>query len=147
MMTFHSKNLVIPRKQLREVAEARLKEAEHLFERGCYAGSMFLGGSALECFFKLAICCTLKLDGLPAVFKTHDLAALILYTGYASDLRGRAPLREAFDRAVDEWGDDGRSTLLYADASGFDRDRADQFLSNLRHGEHGVVTWLKSRLS
>lgn len=147
MTPFHSTSLIIPREQLRQLAEARLQESELLFERGCYAGSMFLGGSALECVLKLAICRTLKLGGLPSVFKTHDLDALILYSGYQKDLREHAPLRDAFDRLLDEWGNDGRSTLLYADPSDFDRERANQFLLNLRHPEHGVITWLLNRLS
>jgi len=49
---------------------------------------MFLGGCALECLLKAAICATLKLDGLPAAFKTHDLEALLLYSGFRGELEG-----------------------------------------------------------
>jgi hypothetical protein len=148
MMTpSHSKTFVIPRTELRQVAEARLREADHLLDQGCFAGAMFLGGCALECFLKLAICTTLRLDGLPWVFKIHDLDVLILYTGFEAELREDASLRGAFDRVVDEWGSDGRATLLYGDPGEFDRQRAAQFLASLRDPQHGVITWLRSRLS
>lgn len=146
MVTPDSKSL-ISRNELRAIAEVRMKEAEHLLERGLFAGAMFLGGCALECFLKLAICCTLKLDELPPVFKTHKLEDLILYTGLQKEMRGSAPLRDAFDLVVDAWKPDGRSTFLYSDPLGFDRKQASQFLSHLRDPEHGVITWLKNRLS
>jgi len=124
-----------------------MTEAEHLLDRGLFAGAMFMGGCALECFLKLAICCTLKLDELPPVFKTHKLEDLILYTGFQKELRGSETLRESFDLIVDAWKPDGRSRLLYADPAGFDHDQAHQFLSQLRDPEHGVISWLKNRLS
>jgi len=147
MTSPHSKKLVIPRDDLAQIAETRMLEADKLFELNLFAGSMFLGGSALECYLKLAICHTLKLDGLPGVFKTHNLEALILYTGFQRDLRSDSRIRDAFDYIVNQWGDDGRKELFYAAPTEFDRIRAEMFLSHLCDPQHGVIPWLKNRLS
>ena len=143
----HSKDFIITRAKLREIAEARLTEAERLYEQEHYACAMFLGGCALECYLKLATCCTLRLDGLPSAFKTHMLEALILYSGFQQDLQGKSTLKAAFDQIVEEWGVDGRQNLLYGSPSQFDRERAARFLTNLRDPRNGVLSWLKNLLS
>lgn len=138
---------IISREKLSEIAASRFAEAERLFAEEHFAGAMFLGGSALECYLKLAICVTLRLDGLPSIFKIHDLQGLILYSGFDAELRADHAVKQAFDEVRQEWGKDGRATLLYGSPVEFDRERAEQFLQNLQNPKCGIIPWLKTRLS
>ncbi|MGD2111113.1 MAG: HEPN domain-containing protein [Phycisphaerae bacterium] len=137
---------VIPRDELSEIAASRYAEAERLFAEGHFAGAMFLAGSSLECYLKLAICVTLRLDGLPKIFKIHDFEELFLYSGFDNELKADRVRKQAYDEVRQEWGKDGRATLLYASPEEFDRQRAEQFLRNLHDPECGVIPWLKTRL-
>jgi len=112
-MVYHLDNPAITKERLWEIAEARLREAQALLHRGECSGAMFLGGCALECFLKVAICETLRLDGLPGVFKLHHLEALILYSGFRSELEAASSIEESFRAVVQEWKPDGRQSLLY----------------------------------
>ena len=94
----------------------------------------FLGGCALECCLKVAICVTLKLDGLPAAFKTHDLEALLLYSGFRADLEAQRDIQKSLSAVVEQWRPDGREKLLYGQPSKFDE-------------KTGVLPWLQSRTS
>ena len=138
---------IISREELSEIAASRYAEAERLFAEGHFAGAMFLGGSALECYLKLAICVTLRLDGLPGIFKIHDFEELFLYSGFDTELKADHVVKEAFDEVRQEWGKDGRATLLYGSPAEFDRERAEQFLQNLQDPKYGIIPWLKTRLS
>jgi hypothetical protein len=147
MAPYHSKRLVISRDALLGIAEARALEAQDLIVRKRFSGAIFLGGCALECFLKAAVCTTLKLDGLPEVFKTHDLEALLLYSGLRSDLEARPAVQESFARIVEAWGYDGRDKLLYAEPGAFSKERAKRFMDHLTGKETGVIPWLQSRTS
>ncbi len=143
----HSKNLVIGRNDLLGIADARLREAEQLSGNGQYAGAMFIGGCALECYLKAAICMTLKLEGLPTVFKTHNLEALVLYSGFQHDLHEAVSVKKSFDEIVKVWGVDGRKSLLYRSPSELDDEKAKEFLDSLWDTADGVIPWLRKLLS
>ncbi len=149
MAVYHSKNLVIMRDDLRQIADARLIEYQELLEAQQFAGAMFLGGCALECDLKLAVCLTLKLDGLPTAFKTHDLEALLLYSGYDSLLRNQenGVLKQSFDIILDAWKPDGRETLLYGDPAKRTEKAAKSFMDALRDPKIGVIPWLQEMMS
>jgi len=138
---------IISREELSEIAASRYAEAENLFAEGHFAGAMFLGGSSLECYLKLAICVTLRLDGLPGIFKIHDLEGLILCSGFDAELQADHAVKQAFNEVCQEWGKDGRVALLYGSPAEFDQDRAEQFLQNLHDPKCGIIPWLKTRLS
>jgi len=132
---------------LGKIAEARMKEGRQLLEAGHFAGAMFLGGCSLECYLKVGICVTLKLEGLPEAFKTHDLEALLLYSGFRAEMEANPLVEHAFIRIVESWKPDGRSAFLYADPAGTDKEMAEHFFKNLFDPEIGVVSWLISRIS
>lgn len=147
MAVHHSKNLIIGRNDLLGIADARLREAEQLLDKRQYAGAMFIGGCALECYLKVAICMTLKLDGLPTAFKTHNLEALVLYSGFQRDLHEAVSIKKSFDEIVNEWGVDGRESLLYRPPSELDDEKAKRFLDNLLDTAVGVIPWLRKLIS
>ncbi|MBP1971735.1 HEPN domain-containing protein [Virgibacillus natechei] len=43
------------RKELKEIAEIRLKEAKVLLENKCYDGTYYLSGYVIECVLKLGL--------------------------------------------------------------------------------------------
>lgn len=72
--------------ELREIALARLEEAELLFRAGRYDGATYLCGYAVEAALKARICRTLHWSGYPSTgaefrnyqsFRTHDLKVLL----------------------------------------------------------------------
>ena len=142
---------IIKRSELEELAKARLAEAESLFERNQYAGSMFLGGCSLECFLKVGICMALRLEGLPSTpgsaFKIHDFEALLLYSGFRAELEEAHDTQRSFVHILDEWKPDGRASLLYGAPSNFDEARSRRFFTCLTDQEIGVIPRLRSRIS
>jgi len=149
MAVSRSKNTVIDREDLRELAGVRLRESEELLVQGYFAGAMFLGGCALECYLKLAVCGTLNLSGLPAIFKLHDLEALLLYSGFDLLLRGEnsKAIKQSFDTILDGWKVDGRESLLYSNPTRRNEKEAKRFLAALRDPKIGVIPWLLRMMS
>jgi len=77
-------------KDLRKIAQARLKDADILLASRRYDGAIYLCGYAIELALKARICQTLKWPGYPSTtgefrdyqsFRTHDLDVLLHLTG------------------------------------------------------------------
>jgi HEPN domain-containing protein len=75
---------------LRNLARARLADAEALLEAGRFDGGAYLCGYVVELALKARICRTLRWDGYPEkktdfegfqTFKTHDLDVLLRLSG------------------------------------------------------------------
>jgi HEPN domain-containing protein len=75
------------KKQLLELlALERLKESKILLDQGCYNGSYYLAGYAIECGLKACIAKKINLHEIPSKslindFYTHDLERLIKLAG------------------------------------------------------------------
>lgn len=87
---------MISRKELTEIARARLKDSETLFQSNRYDGSIYLCGYALEIGLKVKICGTLNWDGFPDTnsefnkyqsFRTHDLDTLLALSGVEKEVK------------------------------------------------------------
>src|SRR4051794_15193662 len=78
----------------------REAEAKELNDKGHYSMAIAIRLYALEIRLKVIICKHLKLDFLPKVCKTHDLAELIIFTGLRAELDDpvRVAIRQNFDR-------------------------------------------------
>ena len=81
---------MIPEKELRKRARAKLKDAEILFKNKRYDGSLYLCGYVLELALKSRTCRTLKWTDFPETnndfkyyqsFKTHSLPVLLTLSG------------------------------------------------------------------
>lgn len=74
------------RRELQKLACLRLKEAEALFDAGCYDGSAYLCGYVVELALKAAICSTLGVNEYPetrlrGTLRTHEFDDLKLLAG------------------------------------------------------------------
>ncbi|TWI61250.1 HEPN domain-containing protein [Desulfobotulus alkaliphilus] len=72
--------------EIDEIVQARLKDAEVLFEASRFDGSVYLCGYAIELGLKARICRILNWDEYPtsgkfSTFKTHNLDALLHLIG------------------------------------------------------------------
>ena len=81
------------RTTLRVNAQARLEDAQTLFDNKRYDGSAYLCGYAVEFALKARICETLNTTIYPdkiTGFKTHNLATLLFLTGIESRIKQTA---------------------------------------------------------
>ncbi len=137
-----SKKPVISREALQELGDARLREAGTLLEAGHYTGAVYLGGYAVECYLKAAICFTLGWDALLETFKTHQLEELMLYSGFERRLRETAGVHESFAKIMEIWSVEMR----YRRPVEFSKEQASTFLGYAGDAESGVVPWLRSMI-
>jgi len=82
--------------ELRQIARARLKDSEILFQANRYDGSVYLCGYAVEIALKARISKTLRWSGYPATkkefenmqsFKTHSLEVLLALSGVEGKIK------------------------------------------------------------
>ena len=131
---------------LREIADARLKEAELLARQGYHGACIYLAGYSVECYLKCAICRRLDLDELPAMFGVHDLKGLRLCSGLDKQFRSDAHVEDNFRRICSVWPLVGKRNVRYRPPNEFTPDGAKKFLSYINDPVHGVVVWLKKNI-
>jgi hypothetical protein len=93
---------------LERLAEARCREFRVLYAADEYAGAFYLGGYAIELVLKRAICSTLNLDGLPKLFHTHSLEALLFYSGLKRELDADDAIKVEFSQINSLWSEERR---------------------------------------
>lgn len=74
------------KEEIEKIVQARVEDAQVLYESSRYDGSVYLCGYAIELGLKARICRTLQWDEYPtsgkySFFKTHDLDVLLHLTG------------------------------------------------------------------
>lgn len=74
------------RKQLQQLAETRIKEAQILLDNKCYEGAYYLAGYAMECAIKACIAKKTKKHDFPDKsyinqIHTHNLEQLVKLSG------------------------------------------------------------------
>src|SRR5437867_10955585 len=89
---------MIPTKDLRAIARARLRDAQVLLRAKRFDGAFYLCGYAIELALKARICRTLKWPGFPESahdfkgmqsVKTHDLEVLLRFSGVEDRVRAK----------------------------------------------------------
>ena len=140
---------IISRDDLREIGDARMAEAKALLRAGHYTGAVYLGGYAVECYLKAAICATLRWDSLLGMFKTHDLDGLVRYSGLEKDLSEDEKVLENFRFVVGMWKvvDDDSVRYRAPSKSQIDESTARDFLESIVNPITGVVPWLRRMIS
>lgn len=87
---------MLTRAELLKIAEARLKDAEVLYNSKRYDGAIYLCGYAVEIALKARICSTLRWKGYPMTskefnnlqsFKTHSLDVLLSLSGIEGKIK------------------------------------------------------------
>lgn len=79
---------------LKNIARARLRDADALLAAGRYDGAIYLCGYAVELALKSRICRTMKWQEYPLAgeyrtFRTHDLVVLLHLTGREQLVRAK----------------------------------------------------------
>ena len=139
------------RKQLQNLAKARLKDAKALLGRRRWSGAYYLCGYVIECALKACLLGHLGESG--AVFGdhnylkklmecwTHDLVKLMSLSGLEADFgmaRGASPALESFWTITKEWEESSR----YQDKSEAEAKLLFEAISNY---PDGVFQWIQSR--
>lgn len=136
------------RRELQQLAKLRLAEAEQLYVKKLYDGTVYLSGYVVEFALKARICKLLKLADYPEtgemgrLFKTHDFDVLKLLAGVAGEINV-AKNKDLFDNwsTATSW----RPERRYSPKGTSDRKRAQEVLASIKDNPNGVLTWLSQR--
>ncbi len=123
-----------------------MAEAGVLRANGLYAGAVYLGGYAVECYLKAAICHTLGWDQLRGTFKTHDLESLMLHSGFDAELRGHPQLVEYFAKICETWALERADNVRYRCPTDDDEGTAKRFFEWVEDPDRGIVPWLRKMM-
>jgi hypothetical protein len=122
-----------------QLARDRKNDFDLLRNQGQWTTSVYIGGYIVEARLKYKICELLNVDKLPAIFKTHNLLALVIFAGLSKALKALPQVEQ---------------NLLWINQIHFDatwrykcfdhthqRD-SDNLYDWLFHPTDGVITWL-----
>lgn len=132
---------------LMDCAEVRIDEAKILFKANLYSGSVYLGGYAVECYLKAAICRRLEWNGLHPRLKTHNLVELLQFTGLRQRLEANTKLHESFRHVNGLWNLYTEDSVRYRRPTELDESTASKFLHSVADSEVGVAPWLRKAIS
>lgn len=98
------------KREIEKIVQARIEDAQILYDAARYDGSVYLCGYAIELSLKARICKTLQWDEYPtsskySTFKTHDLDVLLHLSGCEDEIR-MEHLADWF--VVAEWNPEAR---------------------------------------
>jgi hypothetical protein len=131
---------MVTRKELKELAALRLREAEALFAAGLYDGSAYLCGYVVELALKARICRLLDVDEYPdsgkfkQAYAVHDLDQLLTLAVLRRKLDpANKPLYDNWSIAV-PWSPESR----YHAAGSVRRQEAEEVLNAVRDRRAGV---------
>lgn len=134
------------KKDLEMLVEIRLREARVLLERGCFQGSYYLLGYAVEAALKACIAGRVKENDFPdrklaMDSYTHDLGSLVKVAGLEVALNGMLSENPVFRhkwKIVIEWRVDSRYVCLTGKRAAHDLYEA------VTDPVSGVLPWVKS---
>ena len=107
---------MLTRKELKDIIQARLDDADALHAAGRYDGAIYLCGYAVELALKCRICITLRWAGFPSEpgefknyqsLKTHTLDVLLALSGYENRIK-KNPITFAAWSDVASWNPEAR---------------------------------------
>ena len=132
---------------LKQLTQARLKDAHVLYAAGRYDGAAEMCGYALEMALKACICRRLRVGEYPereikGAFKTHDFSELRLLAGVGEEfaLQG-SPMLYANWQTATQW----EPLWRYRPAGSVSKRRVEDMLRALEDPSDGVLSWLKRR--
>ncbi len=133
------------RRELQRLSCLRLREAEALFEAGCYNGSAYLCGYVVELGLKAAICGNLAVEEYPEerlkkAFSTHNFEDLKLSAGMDQAFT-TSPALLANWSVASKWKPERR----YEPEGRYDRLTAQEVLDAVRSYPDGVLACVSSR--
>lgn len=138
-------------KQLKEIAEARLKAGCILLAAGDADLAVDCFGLALELILKASICKTLNLENYPDqgtgevvnIFRTHTFDVLLILTGFDREVTGdkRKRLFENWSKATSEWS----ASKKYEPMGTKTKADADRMYKALTEEGDGVKSWVYNK--
>jgi len=138
-------DIQIYRRDIRILAELRLKEARALLNNRRQLGAYYLAGYAIECALKACIAKQRKIFEFPPKRRSvekmysHDLGVLLDVAGLEEELRKEVEANPAFAvnwATVKDWNADSRYTTSGSKAKD---------LYNAIAGPNGVLPWIRLR--
>lgn len=132
------------RRELKELAVTRLREAEILFEARHYSGAAYLCGYVVELALKARICKLLGTEEYPdsgklrGAFTVHDLEQLVFLAGLRPKLHKGTALFANWAVAA-PW----KPEVRYTSPTQISRVEALEILEAIRHPKDGVLQWIK----
>ena len=126
---------MIPKSDLRFLANARKQDAECLFTGSRYNGAVYLCGYALELSLKARICETLNWSDYPetnadfpgvSAFKVHNLDTLLRLTGREGAIKSTLLLQWS---TCNSWNPEVRYKASFAPTEADARDMLDAFVA------------------
>ncbi len=133
------------RADLQQLANLRLKEASVLLDAGCFEGSYYLAGYAIECGMKACFARKTEQYDFPnrravdQIYK-HDPTELISAAGLEEEWQKELQSNKAFNEnwaVVKQWSEQKRYAVKIAQSD------AKDLLSAITDPSSGVITWLK----
>jgi HEPN domain-containing protein len=139
------RTVMATRRELQKLACLRLKEAEALFEAGCYDGCAYLCGYVVELALKAAVCANLAVVTYPekrleGAFRTHVLEDLKLVAGMDDAFIGNNALLANWSVAV-KWKPERR----YEPEGTYTSTTSREVLEAVRAYPDGVLACISSR--
>jgi hypothetical protein len=144
------------KKQFKDLANLRIKEAEALYSAGLYDGAYYLAGYAMELALKARICKILKINDYPdrqnfaKAYKIHSILDLIYLAGLDTDFRTKmtnpstgvsTPFGNNWTTLLSRWNESKR----YDSKGSISQSTARDFLDALQNTPDGFLTWLKTK--
>jgi HEPN domain-containing protein len=136
------------RNELRNLAEARLKDAKALTKAGRFDAAAYVCGYVLELGLKACICKRLRMAEYPGqkvlrgAFWTHNLEELLLLAGLTDeiDAHGDAALFTNWN-VVRHW----EPAWRYDQPGKRSKQAVERMLQALEDRNNGILRWLKKR--
>jgi HEPN domain-containing protein len=135
-------------KQLREIAQSRLKAGKTLLDDGDYDGAVYMMGYAIECALKAVICKRLNLASYPdqgvggeiaTFFKTHKFDILLTLSGLEKEFTLAAPQRRS-----ENWSESTKwhPDMRYAPVGSKTKIEAERMHIALSERSDGILSWI-----
>lgn len=125
--------------EFEQLSRDRKEDFDALREKGRWTASVYLGPYIVEARLKFKICDVLKLEKLPAILKTHDLNALVIYAGLKDELKSLPEVFASFSSINTIHAEVSWRYKIADPSHQVDSDNLKAWLFN---SKYGVMTWL-----
>ena len=122
-----------------QLARDRKADFNLLRSQGQWTTSVYIGGYIVEARLKYKIFERLDVDNLPAIFKTHNLFALIIFAGLAKTLKACPAIEDSLLKINQIHSDSAWRYKCHASNHQYDSDNLNHWLFDPKDG---VMTWL-----
>ncbi|MBB6146333.1 HEPN domain-containing protein [Silvibacterium bohemicum] len=132
------------RKDLQQLANLRLREAQALYRARQYSGAYYLAGYAVECALKACIAKNSKRHDFPDKKRviesyTHDLEKLALLANLEESrllLAQEDPIFQDNWASIVRWSEESRYRII-------EKQACNEFLNAIMERHHGLMPWIK----